>query len=72
MSNTETTPCLLCNTRGYIECKSCNGGGKVLNPAKSYVYNSNEPSLIVCNICTGTGRIMCGQCLGSGRIIIKK
>lgn len=70
MDTTEFKPCPSCFARGTIDCKGCNGSGKVINPSKSYAYHSKEPTLLICNICAGTGKIMCIQCMGNGKIII--
>lgn len=72
MEKFELVSCPLCFAKGIIECTSCRGSGRVLNPKKSHAYHSDEPTLITCNICTGTGKLMCNSCNGSGKILIQK
>jgi DnaJ-class molecular chaperone len=72
METFEIKMCPLCTGKATLECTSCHGSGKVLNPNKSHAYHSSAPTLILCNICIGTGKIMCNYCKGSGKIVVQK
>lgn len=47
-------PCAVCDKKGYVICKPCNGSGIRFDKA--------------CEICKGTGKLACPACRGIGWI----